>query len=239
MIRDAGCDEGKIEIVPNATRASNVLRQPPGNPEALPDDVAEMPRPIAGVIGNLAANMDWELLADAIARTPEFSWLFVGPTTMEISDARQGEARARLLKGLPRVRFAGSKPYGMLQQYARAFDVAVLPYHRHEPTYSGSSTRFYEHLAACRPIVATRGFEELLHKQPLLHLVDTGPEMATELKRLREMRFDDGLGEARWRASFEGTWDHRAATVIRALGERWKPGRRVAYEAETAEAGTK
>ena len=35
-----------------------------------------------------------------------------------------------------------------LAAYARAFDVAVLPYRRVEPTYSGSSTRFYEHLAA-------------------------------------------------------------------------------------------
>jgi glycosyltransferase involved in cell wall biosynthesis len=239
MIREAGCDEGKIEIVPNATRASNVLRQPPGKPETLLADAADLPRPVAGVIGNLAANMDWELLADAIARTPEFSWVFVGPTTMKISDARQSEARSRLLQGSPRVRFVGSKPYGILQQYARAFDVAVVPYHRHEPTYSGSSTRFYEHLAACRPIVATRGLEELLHKQPLLRLIDTGAELAAELNRLREIQFDDGLGEARWRASFEATWDSRAASVIRALGRRWKAGRPLVHEAETAEAGRK
>jgi glycosyltransferase involved in cell wall biosynthesis len=237
MIAEAGCDQSKIEIVPNATRASNVLRHPPSSPEALPADIADLPRPIAGVIGNLAANMDWELLTDAIARTPEFSWVFAGPTTMEVSDPRQREARARLMRQSPRVRFAGLKPYGALQQYARAFDVAVLPYHRHEPTYSGSSTRFYEHLAACRPIVATRGFEELLHKQPLLRLVDTGTQIAAEFKRLREMQFDDGLGEARWKASVEGTWDNRAATLMRALTARWRPDNTPDHEAETAGTG--
>src|ERR1035438_206201 len=72
-----------------------------------------------------------------------------------------------------RVVFTGGKRYGDLQAYARSLDVAFLPYQRRkEPTYSGSSTRFYEHLAACRPMISTRGFEELLHKEPLLRLVD-------------------------------------------------------------------
>jgi glycosyltransferase involved in cell wall biosynthesis len=236
MVREAGCAEEKIHIVPNATRASNILGRPPEQVADLPADIADLPRPIAGVTGNLAANMDWELLADAIARTPEFTWVFVGPTTMKLRNARQREARARLLEGTARVRFTGSKPYSMLQQYARAFDAAVLPYHRHEPTYSGSSTRFYEHLAACRPMVATRGFEELLHKEPLLRLVDTGAELAAELNRLREIRFEDGLAEARWRASLEGTWDNRAAAVVEALHQRWQPKSGTGYECEPAEA---
>ncbi|MBE7159204.1 MAG: hypothetical protein INR62_12365, partial [Rhodospirillales bacterium] len=104
--------------------------------------------------------------------------------------------------------------------YARAFDVALLPYRRVEPTFSGSSTRFYEHLAAGQPIVATRGFEELLHKEPLLRLVDGADEAAAWLTELRARGFDDGLRELRWRASREATWQQRARLMQEALAER-------------------
>ena len=118
---------------------------------------------------------------------------------------------------LARVRSVGRKPYGELVQYARAFDLAVLPYRRVEPTYSGSSTRFYEHLAAGRPILATRGFEELLRKQPLLTLVDTAEEAAEAIRNLEANGFDDGLAPQRWLASQQGTWEERASTLLNAV----------------------
>jgi glycosyltransferase involved in cell wall biosynthesis len=117
----------------------------------------------------------------------------------------------------PQARFIGKRPYGELAAYARAFDVAVLPYRRCEPTYSGSSTRFYEHLAACRPMIATRGFEELLRKTPLLELIDTAEEAAEALQRLRACEFNDGFAALRWQASQQGTWQVRARSMTEAL----------------------
>ena len=108
---------------------------------------------------------------------------------MDISDDVQYQAREQLLHAGGRVRFTGSKPYRALQAYARSLDVAVLPYRRREPTYSGSSTRFYEHLAACRPMLATRGSEELLQKEPLLKLFNNSQELVSELKQLAAQGF--------------------------------------------------
>ena len=221
MVHEAGCDSAKIVIVPNATRATNVLAQAPSGPAILPADLQELRRPVVGVLGNLAANLDWQLLAEAVERTPDYSWAFVGPTGMSVPAGAQNEARERLLKHGGRVRFTGAKPYQALQEYARAFDVAVLPYVRKEPTFSGSSTRFYEHLAACRPILSTRGFEELLHKEPLLELINSAAELAGKLATLRRTDFDDGRNELRWKASQSGTWNVRAATLVRALAARW------------------
>ena len=224
MVDEAGCDASKIDIVPNATRAENILASAPSGPGRLPSDLSDLPRPIAGVLGNLAANLDWELLLEAVERTPGYSWAFVGPTDMEVPESAQQQARARLMRWGGRVRFTGSKPYAALQSYARCVDAAVLPYRRKEPTFSGSSTRFYEHLAACRPMLSTRGFEELLHKEPLLRLVNDARQIATGLQELAAQNFADGVEEARWRASTVGTWDVRAKTVIRALATR-APGR--------------
>ncbi len=216
LIEHAGCDAEKITIVPNATREANVPNAPLYDPEPLPEDIRDMPRPIVGVIGNLAANMDWELLAEAVRQTQGVSWLFVGPTTMPVYSPGQREARAWVMA---HARFIGARPYGRLQEYARCLDAAVLPYRKAEPTYSGSSTRFYEHLAAGRPMIATRGFAELLEKEPLVQLVNTGEELCEAIARLQAIGFRDELEMARWEASVAGTWEERARTLMATVAE--------------------
>lgn len=210
------CPEEKICVLPNATRRSNLLPTPPQGPAALPETLKDLPRPIAGVIGNLAGNLDWLFLEGVIGKTPAFSWAFVGPTSMAIQDAAQKAARDRVMK-MARTRFVGKQTYGALAAYARSFDVAVLPYRGLEPTFSGSSTRFYEHLAACRPMIATRSFDELTRKEPLLRLVDEAGEAAILLEELHARNFDDGLTRMRWLESQSGTWQNRAETMEREL----------------------
>ena len=214
FVGQAGCSPEKITVVPNATRESNVSPVPLLAPADLPADVAHLPRPIAGVIGNMSGNMDWTLLSETVSRTPEVTWVFVGPTDMAIDEPLEADARARVMK---LANFIGARPYGELQAYARSFDVAILPYRKREPTYSGSSTRFYEHLAACRPMLATRGFAELLEKPPLLVLVDTPEEMIAALHRLEQSGFRDGCETLRWEASKTGTWEERVRTLTRTL----------------------
>lgn len=216
FIKEAGCDAARIQVIPNATRSTNIASQPRLLPDVLPDDVRDLPRPIVGVLGDLSGNLDWLLIKQAMQQTRGMNWLFVGPTTRDIADPSQREAREwAKVNG----RFVGMKPYGELQRYARCVDVAVLPYLKREPTFSGSSTRFYEHLAAGRPMFATRGFAELLQKEPLLKLIDSGEELASGLAALRDANFSDGREKDRWQASLCGTWDERARSMSRALEE--------------------
>jgi hypothetical protein len=227
LVEHAACDPAKIQVVPNATREANLLARAPLGVAPLPAAAGDVNRPVAGVIGNLAGNMDWLLLEETIERTPWLSWVFVGPTTMDIPDEDQSMARRTVMEHA-RTHFVGKQRYGNLAGFARAFDVAVLPYRRCEPTYSGSSTRFYEHLAACRPMIATRGFEELLRKEPLLKLVNSAAEAAAALETLRTQGFDDGFGALRWQQSREGTWHTRARSIQVALDERLHQAERAA-----------
>lgn len=210
LCQTAGCSPERVTIIPNATRASNVATAPSASPGPLPEDISTLRRPIAGVLGDLSGNMDWELLRAAIRLTPAVNWVFVGPSERPILEPAQREARGWVKQ---HATFTGVKPYGALQEYARSLDVAVLPYRRKEPTFSGSSTRFYEHLAALRPMIATRGFAELLEKEPLLVLVDTADELVEALEKLRTQNFDDGQAKSRWLASRSGTWETRALTL--------------------------
>jgi hypothetical protein len=217
-LRDnAGCDPRRLMIVSNATRAQNVMAEPLVRPAPLPEDLRDLPRPVVGAIGNLAANLDWVLIRDLIRLSPDFSFAFVGPSEMAIADKEQTIARSQVLQMGGRVRFTGLKPYGLLRDYGRSFDVALLPYRRQEPTFSGSPTRFYEHLAACRPILATRGMEELHRKEPLVKLVDTASEAANALEQLKSQDFRDGYEELRWNVSHVETWETRASAIVGAL----------------------
>jgi glycosyltransferase involved in cell wall biosynthesis len=219
LVEYAGCDRSKIHIVPNATRASNILAEAPSIPGPKPDTIADVDTPIAGVIGNLAGNMDWVLLQKMIDQLSWLTMVFVGPTSMAIQEKQQRVAREAVISH-PRSRFVGKKPYGDLAAYARAFDVAILPYKRREPTYSGSSTRFYEHLAACRPMIATRGFEELTRRTEFLTPVDSAEAGVQALENLRNNQFDDGLLKRRWVESKSNTWQTRAASMQNALADR-------------------
>lgn len=220
LVESAGCDPARIAILPNATRQSSVRKAPCEAPTEIPADLLGLPRPFAGVIGNLAGNLDWELIEQSMAAAPAISWVFVGPVSMKIRSRSQSEARRRVMRNRARARFVGFQPYGVLHRYARAFDVAVMPYGKHEPTFSGSATRFYEHLAACRPMLATRGVEELTRKEPLLRLVDSAEQLAGELARLANSGFRDGFEEARWLASHSETWDARAHDLVQAFQAR-------------------
>jgi glycosyltransferase involved in cell wall biosynthesis len=219
LIDFAGCDPNKMLVVPNATRAVNLHPRPPLNPSSRFAELAWITKPVAGIIGNLAGNMDWLLLERLIELTPDFFWVFVGPTSMHIQDHEHRRARTAVMNH-PNTHFVGKRPYGTLAAYARSFDVAVLPYKHCEPTYSGSSSRFYEHLAACTPMIATHTPEELLHKEPLLYLIDTAREAAEMMAALLAVNFQDGLRDMRWRASLDATWQVRASSIQAALSRR-------------------
>lgn len=228
----AGCPEDKIAVLPNANRACNTLPQPLRAPTEPAPGMPVADGPVAGVIGALGGNMDWQYLQALQALTPWLRWVFVGPTDLRVGEPAQRRAR-RAVQQHPNSTFTGPKAYGELYRYARAFTVAILPYRQREPTFSGSSTRFYEHLAACHPMLATPGVAELLEKQPLLRLASTAEESARVLEDWRLAGFDDGQREARWKASLRGTWTERGRTMREALAARLhsrkgsEPGRRV------------
>lgn len=220
MIDRAGCPPEKVEVIPNATRAANLLEEPTFEPAALPSDAADLSRPVAGVIGNMSENIDWVLLSDVIDRSGEISWLFVGPTSMSIQDEAQRRARQRLMEGGGRIRFVGRKPYEELFRYARGLDFGIIPYSKATSTSYGSSTRLYDHLASCRPILTNRNVPVSPALEPFVHFFNTSAEAVTMIQQLHGRRFDDGAATSRWKRSQTETWQHRAFTIFRALERR-------------------
>jgi glycosyltransferase involved in cell wall biosynthesis len=93
--------------------------------------------------------VDFELL-DRIARErPEWSIVLIG-------QVGEGDPwmDARQLRDRPNLHLLGPRPYAELPCYLKGFDVALLPSARNEYTDSMFPMKFFEYLAAGRPVVS-------------------------------------------------------------------------------------
>jgi glycosyltransferase involved in cell wall biosynthesis len=120
-------------------------------PAQTPAELAALPKPIVGYVGNVASyKTDIELLA-AVGRTrPEWSFALVGPIGSGDPGTRLGE-----LRSLGNVHLLGPKPYKDIPSYIHGFDVCLIPFQRSRVTDSSLPLKTFEYLAAGKPVVAT------------------------------------------------------------------------------------
>jgi glycosyltransferase involved in cell wall biosynthesis len=114
---------------------------------AVPAEVARLKKPVLGYFGLMAS--DWfevDLMVDVAKRFPEASIVLLGKVTMDLSR----------LTSLPNVHLLGRKPFAELPGYAKAFDVALLPFPITEVTLNANPLKVREYLAAGLPVVSTR-----------------------------------------------------------------------------------
>jgi glycosyltransferase involved in cell wall biosynthesis len=89
--------------------------------------------------------VDIDLLCHVARRFPRASLVLLGKVTMDVER----------LRSLPNVHFLGRKPYAALPGYARAFDVALIPFPVSEVTLNANPLKAREYLAAGLPVVST------------------------------------------------------------------------------------
>jgi glycosyltransferase involved in cell wall biosynthesis len=74
----------------------------------------------------------------------------------------------RELPKAPNIRWLGQKTYAELPQYAKAFDVCLMPFALNEATEFINPTKTLEYMAAGRPIVSTAIADVLHHFTPIV-----------------------------------------------------------------------
>lgn len=111
----------------------------------IPEEIAGLPRPILGFFGLIADWVDLELLEEVAQANPGGSLVLIGRVRTDVS-------RLRRLKN---VHLLGPRPYARLPAYAKAFDVALLPFVANELTANSNPLKVREYLAAGLPVVST------------------------------------------------------------------------------------
>jgi glycosyltransferase involved in cell wall biosynthesis len=110
-----------------------------------PPDVASLPRPIVGFVGEVKHWIDEALLVAVAARMPHASFVLVGPVGFDVS---------RLARR-PNVHLLGSRPHAEVPHYLKAFDVAFIPYRLANFTAAIHPAKLNEYLAMGLPVGAT------------------------------------------------------------------------------------
>ena len=118
----------------------------------VPGDLAALPRPRVGFIGAISGyKLDFALIRRIAALRPDWSIVLIG----KIGEGDPWTDR-RSIEGVPNLHLLGPRPYATLPAYLKGFDAAMLPSARNEYTESMFPMKFFEYLAAGRPVVSVQ-----------------------------------------------------------------------------------
>ena len=192
-----------IRVVPNACEM-------PGEPTlGVPHDIAHLPGPIIGYVGNLRSRIDVPLVEDLAHRHPEWSIVLVG--------SAHGSPEALRLQGLRNVHLLGPRPYDEARRYIRRFDVAIMPHLRNDLSDSMNPLKLYVYVALGKRVVTTRvlNIDELGDH---VDIADDGPDFLAKVElAVARARFEGAdrplPREALWKIS----WQQRVATMLAAI----------------------
>lgn len=165
-----------------------------------------LPRPVAGVVGQISERLDLALL-EAVA-DGGMSLLVVGP----LADGYDSE-RFRRLVARPGITWLGRQPYERLPSLYRAMDVGLTPYADSAFNRASVPLKTLEYVAAGLPVVTTPLPAVELFSTPMI-LEAAGPQEFAEAARAAA-----GLGgpeRREWSRDFVATnsWDRRAEHLL-------------------------
>ncbi|MCK4412586.1 MAG: glycosyltransferase [Candidatus Eisenbacteria sp.] len=125
---------------------------PPSDKPSEPPQLADLPRPRLGYLGNLAGyKCDLPLLARAARRRPDWQWVFIGAVGQGEADTPLGE-----LRRLANVVMLGPQPRERLAAFVHHLDVGLIPARPGASTRHAFPMKFFEYWACGRPVVSAR-----------------------------------------------------------------------------------
>ena len=184
-----------------------------------PADQEDLPRPRLGFYGVIDERFDIELLDQAAAMRPDWTFVMVGPVV------KIGEDE------LPRrhnICYLGSKTYEQLPAYLSGWDVALMPFAMNESTEFISPTKTPEYLAGGKPVVSTPIRDVVRHYGQLegVQIASTGDEFVAACEKALDLSRNPESG---WLAeadlmlsatSWDTTQARMAGLVAELLGTR-------------------
>ncbi|MGC8491059.1 MAG: glycosyltransferase [Syntrophobacteraceae bacterium] len=113
------------------------------NPVNLPD-IDSVKGPTAGFVGRIADWIDLELVCRCASRLKHWSFVFVGPSNVDLSRYRS----------IGNMIFLGRKDHRLIPHYIKRFDVCLMPFVRNRLVASVNPLKLYEYLAVGKPVVS-------------------------------------------------------------------------------------
>lgn len=181
----------------------------------VPAPARGLPGPVIGYFGSIHDWIDLPLVHWLARQRPSWTFLMVGHPAANV-DA---------LRALPNVVLAGAQPYASLGRWARAFDVAIIPYRLNRQVANANPLKLREYLATGKPVVSVRN-PEIEKFSEVVRIVDGREAFLAALDET--VAGDPPDASAARIATVAGqSWDRRTqdvlAVVSKALATRATP----------------
>ena len=182
-----------------------------------PADLAEIPSPRVAFMGSLDAGLDYDLLQQATAATPELSWVLIGPVKPE------AEEQVRRLAAAENVWALGPRPWEQLPAYLWNMEVGVIPYRQSAFSSARCPLKLYEYLAAGMRVVVEGGeVEQSLGGAALT--VTTGPRFSQAVaEAVREAVASPDRGGRSNNPVADYSWSRRAQELSALIAAALRP----------------
>lgn len=169
-----------------------------------PPDLAAIPRPRIGFFGQIdSTSVDLELVERLGREVRDVaSIVMIGRVAADVS----------ALERAPNVHLLGFRPYEILPQYARGFDVAIVAFPTSDWINAVNPIKLKEYLALGLPVVATATPDLRRFGDTVDLAVSSDEFVALVRQRLADPRPEDG-GRRRESVA-EAGWDRRAAAIV-------------------------
>jgi len=139
----------KVRFIGNVADA--VLFAKAQEPGPIAPEIADLKPPIVGYHGNIAGyKIDLSILIRMSMELPDVNIVLVGPV-----GGGDPDTDIRPLLSRPNIHWVDRVDRKRLPEFLRAFDVCILPMRTNASTRSSFPLKFYECMAAGKPIVAT------------------------------------------------------------------------------------
>lgn len=139
----------------------------------IPDDVVDVSGTIAGYYGVIDERLDYDLIARLAASDSSLQVVMVGPVV---------KVDPRDLPNASNIHWLGSRPYDVLPNYVRAFDVCLMPFALNDATEFINPTKTLEYMAAGKPIVSTAVADVVHNFTPVVNVAMTAGDFISAVK---------------------------------------------------------
>jgi len=171
---------------------------------------AGLPSPVIGFFGLIEAWIDLDLVEYLARARPDWTFLMIGRLAVPAAG----------LNALANVHFPGPQPYETLPNWARAFDVAIIPYRMNQQVFNANPLKLREYLATGKPIVAvpTPEIDRFAH---CVRIAAEPERFLAEIEQALAHDHDPEKQRARLEAVRPMTWDARMADIIATVERRY------------------
>lgn len=167
----------------------------------IPEDIAQLRKPVLGYFGVIDERMDYELLTKLADASADWSIAMVGPT---IKVDRVPER--------PNIHWLGHRDYSELPAYCKAFNVCLMPFALNEATEFINPTKALEYMATGRPIISTAVPDVVTNFGTVAKIAHSHDEFIFLCKKAVETPDQDAVRAGLAQAA-ENSWDNIVAQL--------------------------